>query len=86
MTDRPLRLTPDEARVVRHAASNLRAYANEPFTDDASAVALRSQADVLDALTDDYPDDWPTPKDLRRPRTRPEDSATPSATDGEVTP
>lgn len=72
----PLRITPDEARLLRYAASNLRAYANEPTTDDLSAENLRIQALQLDAMTDEHPDDWPVLRGSPRGATYHRESAT----------
>lgn len=71
-----MRITPDEARVLRYAAANLRNYANEPFTSDGSAHSLRYQAHELDEMTNEYPDDWPVARGARVPLTpRCDDSA-----------
>lgn len=60
-----MKVSPDEARVLRYAASNLREYANEPFTSDLSAAILRQQANALDDMTNEYADDWPVARGCR---------------------
>lgn len=64
--ERIAKSSPDQARILRYAASNLRSYANEPFTKDLDAESLRHQASELDEMTNNHPDDWPVVRGSKR--------------------